>query len=321
MFGIKIPLNAREDQEIVKVKKQFLINTSLVGFVLMVIQLMYNNERVMMITIFTGLVLYFLVYLNAYKTMKAIKASKNWPVDNKTVIDTQFRQKRLVVSPAWYLGYLAIFLVTVVTILINYDSLPDQISMQINSAGQASNFMPKDHGLIYLLLVQAGTLLLIMFLQVIIKRAKQDISSRDVQASIQSNVTFRYVFSIIIYFLGLAVGFVMYLSLLLTMGMIDSDLMLVLTLVITFLPVVLMLVYAVKLRQDGSGQDTGSDVIQKDDDKYWKLGVFYFNPNDPAVFISKRVGVGWSINHARWQAWAFYIGILGFVLLTAIFGG
>lgn len=35
------------------------------------------------------------------------------------------------------------------------------------------------------------------------------------------------------------------------------------------------------------------------DDRYWKLGISYFNPDDPAVFLTKRFGVGWTFNYAR----------------------
>ena len=33
-----------------------------------------------------------------------------------------------------------------------------------------------------------------------------------------------------------------------------------------------------------------------DDDKYWVLGCFYYNPNDPSTFVQKRFGIGWTVN-------------------------
>ncbi|TAM68333.1 MAG: DUF1648 domain-containing protein [Microbacteriaceae bacterium] len=33
-----------------------------------------------------------------------------------------------------------------------------------------------------------------------------------------------------------------------------------------------------------------------DDDRYWKGGLIYVNRNDPAVFVPKRFGVGWTVN-------------------------
>jgi uncharacterized membrane protein len=40
-------------------------------------------------------------------------------------------------------------------------------------------------------------------------------------------------------------------------------------------------------------------------DSAWKLGLFYFNPDDPALFVEKRFGIGWTINLGRPWAWAF----------------
>ena len=38
-------------------------------------------------------------------------------------------------------------------------------------------------------------------------------------------------------------------------------------------------------------------------DAYWKAGMFYYNPNDPAIFVAKRVGIGYTMNFASKWAW------------------
>lgn len=59
-------------------------------------------------------------------------------------------------------------------------------------------------------------------------------------------------------------------------------------------------------------------------DECWKLGVFYFNHDDPALFVEKRFGIGWTMNFANPRAWLvigaillFMLAILGLSLLTA----
>lgn len=37
----------------------------------------------------------------------------------------------------------------------------------------------------------------------------------------------------------------------------------------------------------GGSQDTDKTV--RDDDRYWKLGIFYFNKSDPSLFVEKKV--------------------------------
>lgn len=40
----------------------------------------------------------------------------------------------------------------------------------------------------------------------------------------------------------------------------------------------------------------------------WRGGVFYFAPDDPAVFVPKRAGFGMTLNFARPGAWLFLVG-------------
>ncbi len=50
-------------------------------------------------------------------------------------------------------------------------------------------------------------------------------------------------------------------------------------------------------------------------DTYWKAGMFYYNPDDPAIFVSKRVGIGYTINFANKWAWVILVGLLLTTLL------
>jgi uncharacterized membrane protein len=45
-------------------------------------------------------------------------------------------------------------------------------------------------------------------------------------------------------------------------------------------------------------------------DRCWKLGVFYFNPDDSAVLVEKRFGLGYSLNFARPTAWIIVLLVL-----------
>jgi uncharacterized membrane protein len=72
--------------------------------------------------------------------------------------------------------------------------------------------------------------------------------------------------------------------------------------------------------------DRGStDAVFRDDDRYWYGGFFYNNPDDPAVFVPKRFGLGWTMNFGHPQAKLVLIGMLLLVLLpplvVAILGG
>lgn len=52
------------------------------------------------------------------------------------------------------------------------------------------------------------------------------------------------------------------------------------------------------------------------DPKNWKLGIFYFNMDDPRILPPKRIKqLGWTLNFARWQAWLILIFIMIFIAM------
>lgn len=49
-------------------------------------------------------------------------------------------------------------------------------------------------------------------------------------------------------------------------------------------------------------------------DSAWKLGLFYYNPDDPALLVEKRFGIGWDLNWGRPAAWL----VIAMIMLPAI---
>jgi len=44
-------------------------------------------------------------------------------------------------------------------------------------------------------------------------------------------------------------------------------------------------------------------VGDRTSDKYWKLGLFYINRDDPALFVEKRFGIGYTVNFGHPGVW------------------
>lgn len=60
----------------------------------------------------------------------------------------------------------------------------------------------------------------------------------------------------------------------------------------------------VRRRQDGG------PVGDRTDDRFWLGGLIYVNPDDPAVFVEKRFGVGYTLNFGSPWAWALLTSLL-----------
>lgn len=62
---------------------------------------------------------------------------------------------------------------------------------------------------------------------------------------------------------------------------------------------VLMVIPIVRMsRQSGSGADATPD-------RRWYLGQFYYNPEDPALMVERRFGLGYTLNFGNRLAWLF----------------
>lgn len=55
---------------------------------------------------------------------------------------------------------------------------------------------------------------------------------------------------------------------------------------------------------------------EPDNDRYWHGGLLYLNPNDPAWFVTRRVGIGWAINFGN-PAMVVTLGV-GILAIVAI---
>ncbi|HEY7974240.1 MAG: DUF5808 domain-containing protein [Ktedonobacterales bacterium] len=71
-----------------------------------------------------------------------------------------------------------------------------------------------------------------------------------------------------------------------------------LALLILILLIAAALVLFLPLRR-GATPSGADPEIERLDSRNWYLGVFYYNPDDPAVFVPKRLGLGWTINFAH----------------------
>jgi uncharacterized membrane protein len=64
----------------------------------------------------------------------------------------------------------------------------------------------------------------------------------------------------------------------------------------------------------------GGPTVNRDDDRLYRLGLFYFNRDDPAVFVPKRFGVGWTLNMARPATWLVFSAAAVLILVSTVGG-
>jgi uncharacterized membrane protein len=81
-----------------------------------------------------------------------------------------------------------------------------------------------------------------------------------------------------------------------------------------WLPVVFVLLAPVALLAIFlSSQGEPSESARQTPEECWKAGMLYVNPNDPVLFVEKRIGVGYTINFGNPVSWWFCAGLIAVV--------
>lgn len=215
---------------------------------------------------------------------------------------------------AWSLLYISVVLGTIALGLALYPQMPDMLPMHADFAGNVDRWEPKSIGsaigfpVVFELFMAAC----FSFCHWMIIRSKRPSNPKSPATSAVAYGLFARAQSIFLLATGVLLsGGVGVLFLLSSAGFIELA-QAAMAIIVLCVPVVvgsiaLSLVYG----QAGSRvfkrmQEDGD--LPADDDVRWKLGVFYFNPDDASLFLPERFGFGWTMNLARPAAWAFILG-------------
>ena len=66
----------------------------------------------------------------------------------------------------------------------------------------------------------------------------------------------------------------------------------------------------------GASEDTG--LTHRDDDKYWRGGLFYVNREDHALMVPRRFGLGWALNFGNPRAAMLLAGVVALISMVVI---
>lgn len=314
-FGVSIPVEVYHRAELKTMRKQYTTTTGIISIstiVLYLLLVIFFGNTTNTISILFGLLLVlfvtgsFLVYLNYHKQMKKLKTEQKWSKERvqQVVIDTRFRDQKLIHSNLWFIFSFFIAFATIFLTFQLYDQIPDRIPMQYGFDGEITNWADKSYrSVIIMPIMQVYLTLLFLFLNTMIAKAKQQVSAENPDQSIRQNVIFRRRWSAFIIITGIAVTLLFSFIQLSFIYPVNGQLLVVVPLVfgigVTFGAIVLSFTTGQGGSRVNISIGTKGEVIDRDDDQHWKLGQFYFNGNDPALFLEKRFGVGWTVNLAR----------------------
>ncbi|GHT79374.1 membrane protein [Actinomycetota bacterium] len=330
LFGVSIPSEKTSEPELMKLRASYR-NQLLAGGVVLIavsvaLQFLGNWESfgtviIWLVVVFLYLAAAFLLYLPKHRQMKSIKHAQAWdtPVTPAVIVADTTPATKDVVSPLWLLLLPLITALTVLGIVAIWPQVPQQVPMHFDLAGSVDSYAAKGlDAVLPLLLTQIFLAMTIALCFFVVRHSKRQIDASNPKTSTKQSIRFRRANSIFLLAIGIATQLMIaFMQIMTLLGI--QNFWAVMTPVIILMVVILVGMYIMMFRigQGGSrikeSETRASNNVNVDDDRYWKLGQFYFNPNDPALFVEKRFGVGFTSNFARPLTWVL---ITGFIVLA-----
>lgn len=329
-FAVTIPESAQANPQLRSLKVRYSIVVAVATIILSAVcawlaivralELMLTVYIVGMLALAAGS---FALMLVARRKVQMIKREQGWSAEaqirSAVVLE---REIPWPLSLKWNIVYVPIMLVTLAMGVAGYSSLPDMVPMHADLYGNIDAYEPKGVNVIlFPVLIQLFLAVCMTFAHWSILKSKKNIDPEAPAASALGYGLFARAQSVLLFASGVVltagIGITFQLSSLEVIRL-GQSVVIVLLLCAPILvgSVVLSLVYG----QSGARavkRLSVSDELLADDDAYWKLGVFYFNPDDPALFVPERFGIGWTCNFARPSVWVIVgVGALVIILFS-----
>ncbi|ASK61505.1 hypothetical protein CFK37_04615 [Virgibacillus phasianinus] len=324
-FGVSIPEEIYHSPKLKSMRNRYVVLTGIVSALVAIVFLVtgsyFEDEETMSIlfSIIVGLFMIgsFFIYLKFHREMKALKKKENWSEKKSqlVVVDTKFRDQKLTYSNLWFIISFIIAFASMFITFRFYDRIPERIPMQYDFEGNITNWSEKSYrALMVMPIMQVYLTLLFIFINTMIGKAKQQVNAGSPEESMRRNVIFRRRWSGYIIITGIALTLMFLLTQLSFIFKINQQLLVTAPLVLGIGVTVGAIILSITTGQGGSrvkiSSSMNGQVIDRDDDRYWKLGMFYFNKNDPSIFLEKRFGVGWTNNWAHPISWIIILVII-----------
>ncbi len=331
VFGVTVPDQNIKHPALANVKKRYAQIVGGTGVVFLIVMIIsYNlltSESIQgmfllgclwsMLTVSMGL------YWVYHQKISALKRQEQWGVNLKQVraVDLTARSRDEMLPWSFFAVPLVISGFLIIYTILHYDQMPANIAVHWGPSGEADAWKSKT----YLTAISLPLVMLMMQFMMwgitdSIKRSAIKIAVNRKEESLEDQLKTRKFMSWQILLVSYAITVlltVLQLSNIYPSMTVGYKL---LPLFVLFLAVVVgsLLIYVVKKRKYRVcyEKNIDSQVMDVDEDRYWKGGLIYMNRQDPSVFVEKRFGVGWTMNLANPRGY-IVIG-LPFLLLLLI---
>lgn len=330
-FGVRVPTQRADDPTVIRQVRLYrwrvLVAGILAGGVGVVIYAVTGEALLLPLSVLAIVGVWYGCFFWAHHEIRAAKAVGGWyeGLHQGIAVDTGLRTDRPRFPWLWLAPAVIVTLATVVIGAISYPSMPQILAVHYGARGVPDRLVAKSVGAAFSqVFVQIGvTALLVGLAAAIVLRSRPDIDPAHPVGSARWHRQYvslgaKTLLGLVAMIdLGMAGS-----SLLMWTGTVTAWARLVVVLPILTAVAVAVVVLARNNRERDAGeQDTG--LTHRDDDTYWRGGLFYVNRDDPALLVARRFGVGWTLNFGNPRTAMLLAGAVALIglVVTLRFGG
>ncbi len=313
-FGVNIPEEKYKDSRLRLLRNKYFINFTITSVIIYgLLAYLYGSsgrEIYVILGPFAFIILLFFNYYYIHNKVKALKGQEKWFIDKKQVVivDTKVRPNERAISPWWFLIPAAICLFGILFTMIQYPHLPDKLPGHFNALGEVTRYDNKSLISAFMIPMTKMLLTVMMFgIYKVMSNARIAVNPSKPKLSLLRGQLANRRWGIFALFMAILMNLQLLYTQLMVLQLVDSRWSMAVTISMVVAVLGLVVFIGATTGQGGSRiklkeeqQETENNrLIARDDDSYWKLGMLYYNPDDPTLWVEKRFGIGMTINHAH----------------------
>lgn len=329
-FGVRIPPDRVNEPIIQHVYRDY--HTGLIVILLLVeaagwfFATYYSSLPIANIGgVFITLALIYLDFYSAHRRIAQAKKRGNWYAGLRQVVmaDISSNQQPAHISLLWFVPAFIMLIAMIIVAVVRYPVLPQQLPTHFGIDGQPNQWTDKLVALWTLPLPAIFTTALLFGLARYIPQARQQVDPANPEADVAYQHELRHRTSQVLLVLTTIINLIFLVILMITFGVLPINSVnavvpaLMFMLLIVIIGIVVYLTRTITLRNQRQARtQPDTKFVVQDDDRYWIGGMFYYNPDDPALWIEKRIGIGWTVNLGNPWGKVFIISVVAIILVS-----
>jgi uncharacterized membrane protein len=313
-FGVRVPREQAEAPVIRRERRAYYWRTAAIGACCAVVAVTvpsYGPWWATRIILLPEVAADLGCFLAARRKIAAVKEADEWfaGLRQAVVADTSWRTDPPRFPVRWLMPALAVIAATTAVGVLRYPGLPAHIvTGSGHRVAKSAISVLAVAGQLYITVLCSGLLL-------IVHRSRPDVEAADPTASV---LRYRRFLAAIARALLTVAALADTTILLVALGDWQVYRLSGASRALPALPVAagVLLLVATGLRAGQGGSRLNGNVrglapaagTDREDDRFWKAGLFYANRDDPAIVASSRLGFGWTLNFGNPVAWLIIAG-------------